>query len=125
VVRHNHGMGLRVAIRRLQFIAVPARVVSREDVVEAPEDQPPDARQLDILLAAYAAERADDSSMGSWMVGLLSAEFGLLGAVGFALIHARDLPGWRLQYCQSYLFRFSLSERWSPASDRPVVTTLT
>jgi hypothetical protein len=50
--------------------------------------------RLDVLLAAYSAERADDSQTVTSMFGLLTAAIGLVTIIGFALVNHDSIPSW-------------------------------
>jgi hypothetical protein len=55
-------------------------------------------RELDALLHAYAAERADDAQVAGTLVALFATSVGLLSLIGFALFHAKSgsVPGWAI-----------------------------
>jgi hypothetical protein len=50
--------------------------------------------RLDALLAAYTAERADDTQAVTTFVALLTTSIALLTLIGFALINEERVPGW-------------------------------
>jgi uncharacterized membrane protein len=50
--------------------------------------------QLDVLIAAYAAERADDTQAVPSFIALLTTSIAILTLIGFALINEKTIPGW-------------------------------
>jgi hypothetical protein len=65
-------------------------------------------RELDVLLHAYAAERADDAEAAGTVVALFATSVGLLTLIGFILIHHKSgsVPGWAIALAPLLPFPF-------------------